>query len=288
MNRHALKGLLDRVERDVLWWRMQRRSPGRNFDVHPDDVVIVSYPRSGNTWTRFLIANLVWPEQAASFTEIERKVPDIYRASRAQLAATPPPRMIKSHEYFDPRYAKVINIVRDPRDVALSYYNYQRKTRVVADDYPVTDFVRRFITGALSPYGSWAENVASWLSTRGGRPDFLLLRYEDMLEAPSAQLANVAAFLGLARTNAELERAVSRSSAAEMRVIEQQDTSWSVTQKSRKDIPFVGSAMRGGWKTALDGRAVQAIEEAWGELIVKLGYELSSETPRRGLRDDRG
>ena len=34
--------------------------PGRNLDVWPDDVFILSYPKSGNTWTRFLIANLVY------------------------------------------------------------------------------------------------------------------------------------------------------------------------------------------------------------------------------------
>ena len=35
--------------------------PGRNLRVFPDDVYIVSYPKSGNTWTRFLIANLIYP-----------------------------------------------------------------------------------------------------------------------------------------------------------------------------------------------------------------------------------
>jgi hypothetical protein len=36
---------------------------GRNLTVFPDDTFIVSYPRSGNTWTRFWIANLLHPEE---------------------------------------------------------------------------------------------------------------------------------------------------------------------------------------------------------------------------------
>src|SRR5438309_6216795 len=44
--------------------------------------------------------------------------------------------LIKTHQYFDPRYRKVIYIVRDPRDVALSYHQFQRKYRQIEDSYP--------------------------------------------------------------------------------------------------------------------------------------------------------
>lgn len=50
---------------------------GRSLAVHPDDTFIVSYPRSGNTWTRFLVANLIHPDQAATFANIERIIPDV-------------------------------------------------------------------------------------------------------------------------------------------------------------------------------------------------------------------
>ena len=48
----------------------------RNFAVYPDDTFVVSYPRSGNTWTRFLIANLMHPEKEVSFKNIESLIPD--------------------------------------------------------------------------------------------------------------------------------------------------------------------------------------------------------------------
>lgn len=275
--KRALKTALRRVERGVVTWRAQSRSPGRNFEPFSDDVIIVSYPRSGNTWTRFLIANLLSPGEAASFVGIEHKVPDIYKATRAQLAATPRPRVIKSHEYFDPRYPRVVYIVRDPRDVTISYYHYQRKTHVIADDFSMNEFVRRFVAGALSPYGSWGENVNSWLATRSDSPDFLLLRYEDMIERTVEALEQISSFLKLSRTPAELEQAVTRSSASEMRNIEKRDSGWSVTQKSRKDIPFVRSASAGGWKGDLSADAIETIEMAWGPLMSRLGYQLASD-----------
>jgi len=35
---------------------------GNNLTVFPDDTFIVSHPKSGNTWMRFLIGNLIYPE----------------------------------------------------------------------------------------------------------------------------------------------------------------------------------------------------------------------------------
>jgi hypothetical protein len=44
----------------------------------------------------------------------------------------------------------------------------------------------------------------------------------------------------------------------------------------RKDIPFVRSAKAGGWQAVLPKAAVAEIESAWGPLMTKLGYELST------------
>ena len=87
---------------------------GRAFQVFSDDIFLVSYPKSGNTWTRFLLGNLMNPNDCITFANVERKVPDIYAESKMTLKKTPRPRLIKSHECFDPRYRRVIFIVRDP------------------------------------------------------------------------------------------------------------------------------------------------------------------------------
>ena len=76
---------------------------GRNLAVYPDDTFIVSYPRSGNTWTRFLVGNLISPDQPATFANIERLVPDAEAQSSRYLKRVPRPRVIKSHQYFDHR-----------------------------------------------------------------------------------------------------------------------------------------------------------------------------------------
>ena len=249
--------------------------PGRNLDVWPDDTFLISYPKSGNTWTRFLVANLAYPDTPADFSNIDTLTPDPEALSKRRLARMPRPRILKSHQYFHPRYMRVIYIVRDPRDVLLSQFHFHRKRQVIGDDYPLEKFVGRFLAGETTPYGSWGENVASWLATRENKPGFLLLRYEDMLEDAARELEKVAAFLGIPADPDRIRKAVTRSAADEMRKMEKaQAKLWASTKDTRQDVPFVRSAKAGGWQTALPKSAVLEIEKAWGHLMHHLGYEL--------------
>jgi hypothetical protein len=251
---------------------------GRGLAVRPDDTFLVSYPRSGNTWTRFLIANLLFPNQPVSFANIERLIPDAEANSSRYMKRLPSPRLIKSHEYFDHRYRRVIYIVRDPRDVAISYYNFQRKYRHIADDYPLVRYVGDFVHGRLNSasWGTWNENVGSWL-VRDGASDFLLLRYEDMIANPERELAKIASFFRVELTPQRLAAAIERSSARQMRELERTEgAEWVTTKDKREDIPFVGTATSGAWKTKLPDESVAEIESAWGPLMVRVGYLLTA------------
>lgn len=251
--------------------------PGRNLVVFPDDTFLVSYPKSGNTWTRFLIANLVYPEKRPDFSNINELIPDPEALSKRHLALMSRPRVLKSHQFFDPRYRQIIYVVRDPRDVALSQFHFHRKRRVIDDDYPVEKFVPRFLSGETSEYGSWAENVASWLATRYSQPGFLLLRYEDMMADTASELAKVASLLNIPATPSRIAHAVEQSSANKMRALESAQTAlWSSTKDTRQDVPFVRAAKAGGWRSELPQASVMELERAWGPLMKWLGYELAS------------
>jgi Sulfotransferase domain len=252
-----------------------RTSSGRYFEVFDDDTFIVSYPKSGNTWTRFLIANLLHPDEPANFGNIDRLVPESEEMTARQLKHLPRPRIMKSHEYFDARFRKVIYIVRDPRDVAVSQFHFLRKRRRITDDSSIEKFVTLFIAGGTCDYGSWGSNVASWLVTRQNADGFLLLRYEDMMTRTNEELSRIAAFLGLHVAPENIAQAVERSSADQMRKLEAANATASVTQNTRKDIPFVRAAGSGGWKTVLPEQSVLELETAWAPLMRWLGYEPS-------------
>jgi Sulfotransferase domain len=250
--------------------------PGRELIILPDDTFLVSYPKSGNTWTRLLIANLLSPGKPADFQTINQLVPDPSSETKRHFQSMPRPRVIKSHFVFDPRYPRVIYIVRDPRDVVISEYHYQRKTRNIDDSYPLEEYVRRFIAGETYPEdGSWGEHVTGWISARDRDARFLLLRYERMLSHTPDELARIASFLKISATPQRLEEIVALSSVERMRDLEKhQGEASSLMKGSRRDVAFIRSAKSGGWRSELPEPLVEKIESAWGPLMHYLGYEL--------------
>jgi hypothetical protein len=268
-------GKLAKMYMDVV---LLRNPAGRNLTVFPDDIFLVSYPRSGSTWSRFLFGNLFHQSQPVDFANMDRLVPQIDDHPDRVLRLLP--RVLKSHECFEPRYPRVIHIVRDPRDVAVSFYYYNLKVRVLPDGYPMDEFVDRFlaaeITGWSDRLGSWEDHTQSWVRMRQGRDNYCLIRYEDLLADPAWELARTAPLLRMDLTPQRIERAVHLSSAVQMRSLEQQQwKKWSTTKDTRQDIPFVREAKSGGWRKHLSEVSVSEIEKAWGETMQELGYELT-------------
>jgi Sulfotransferase domain len=261
-----------------------RVNAGRRLTILPDDRFLVSYPRSGSTWTRFLIGNLLSTGEPITFANVESRCPSIYICSDRQLRRVARPRLLTSHESFDPCYKTIIYVVRDPRDVAVSFYHYSIKNQHIPDNYPLDNFVSRFVAVEIDPvydrWGSWADNVMSWTSMRQGHAGFLLLRYEDMVDAPERELAKVASLLNLDVTPERLSRAVELSSADRMRRLEkEQHQAWMQTSHTRADKPFVRAAASGTWRGVLSPAAIVQIEAAWGGAMQTLGYALNKDLP---------
>ncbi|MGI0081666.1 MAG: sulfotransferase domain-containing protein [Nitrososphaerales archaeon] len=264
---YVTKVLLSRVHAD------------RSLTVFPDDVFLVSYPRSGNTWTRFLVGNLVYPEGHLTFATLDSRIPPIYLFPNRVLRRISRPRILKSHECFDPKYLKTIYIVRDPRDVIVSLYYYLLKRGFCRENNSPNDIVARFLSEGYNNrrWGTWREHVLSWTTVRNGSEGFLLIRYEDLVADTSRELSKVARFLNIDASPSRLARAVELSSADRMRDLEQKESDqWQETKGTRRDIPFVRRAASGGWRHVLSQDTVAAIEEAWGPIMVSLGYELTS------------
>lgn len=261
-----------------------RVNAGRGLTVFPDDIFLVSYGRSGSTWVRFLIGNLVYKDDPVTFLNVESRIPDIYIFPDRVLRGQHRPRILKSHESFDPRYTQIIYVVRDPRDVAVSLYHYDLKRGGIKEGYPLDDFVQLFVAGSprVISWGTWAEHVTSWLSTRGGRDSFLLLRYEDLQADLKQELARVAAWLKIDGGDEGLTRAVELSSMDRMKKLEtEQSREWVETKSTRQDKTFVRSGRTGEWRSVLSEASVTAIETAFGPVMQSLGYEMTSEAAKR-------
>jgi hypothetical protein len=250
--------------------------PGRNLVVFPDDSFLVGYPKSGNTWSRFLVANLLYPNRNPNWANIDELVPSPEVMSKRHFERMQRPRVIWGvHDSFNARYKQVIYIVRDPRDVALSQYAHHRKRKLIEDGHPFAEFLERFLAGETNEHGSWKHNVASWIAARYGDPGFLLVRYEDMISAPEQELGRIAGFLGVKTTSHDLAKAVEQSSPDRMRRLEQEGAEkCALTKNTRLDLPFVRTAKAGNWRSDLPEDSIALIENAWGQWMKWFGYSL--------------
>lgn len=250
--------------------------PGMTLKVRPDDTFLVSYPKSGNTWMRFLIANLLQQNQPVGLLDADDLIPIVDGKSKKFFESMKSPRIIKSHFSLIPAYKRVIYVVRDPRDVVMSQYHYQVKRGVLERDAPLDNYVQSFIKGEVCPYGSWGENVGSWFFTRCDDPNFLLLRYEDMLANVTSGAVRISHFLGLGQDANRIAIAVERSSVENMRKAEKAEgKKWGSTKGTRQEMSFFRSAKSGEGRAKLSRQSIEQIEKAWGRLMQSVGYSIS-------------
>jgi aryl sulfotransferase len=188
---------------------------------------IASYPRSGNTWLRFLLAAYLLGE-ARDSRAVEARIPNFHRGNIDQAWAHDPV-LGKTHLPWNerhPLHEKTrggIYLIRHPKDVLLSNLNYFKlQGEAVEDRAFVLDFVQHGGVGWWhDSMGSWEEHAASWIES-ASLPR-LVIRYEEMKEKPHAALAAVIRFLGLEPEPERIDRAVSDCELPQLRRIEAEE-----------------------------------------------------------------
>jgi len=192
-------------------------------------VWIASYPKSGNTWLRFLLANyLAGPIDRSA--QVEEQIPDLMHGTNLlPLLDQRPVVYSKTHYLWNARHPfarrtdKAIVIVRHPKDVLLSNLNYRWLDRGIDRGFSDEAYARHFIAhGGEKAWidgdmGTLEDNVASWMNSK---PEPLALRYEDILADTAQALTRVVKFLGLVLDPERLAMSVSRSTFEQMRAME--------------------------------------------------------------------
>lgn len=176
-----------------------------------NDVFIVGYPKSGNTWFQNLAAAVVWgliPEYAPPKLAQTDLVPDVHATRFYKRYATP--MYFKSHHLPRQDYRRVVYLLRDGRDVMVSYYHFLRNTR------QEVDFLEMVRNGrGLFPC-KWHEHVEAWLANPYGA-EMLVIRYQDLKTDAVSELSRFCAFVGIDRSREFLEMMAQSASFPKMR-----------------------------------------------------------------------
>ncbi len=270
-------------------------------------VWLASYPRSGNTWTRAFLHDLLEAEgDGADINRLSRftstdNAPHWYlalsgrrsllehsdqeiaalrpRVHRAMTDAAEGLVFAKTHDalvsYLGTPLvtreltAGAVYILRNPLDVAVSYSHF------LGIDLDET-IARMNLRGHRTPthergvyqfLGSWSENVLSW--TRRPNPSLHVMRYEDMVERPEETFAALARFLRLEPGPDRFRRAIERASFAALR---RQEEAGGFPEKPASAARFFREGRAGQWQEVLSDGQVRALIAAHREQMQRFGY----------------
>lgn len=245
---------------------------GSVFKIYDDDIFLVGYPKSGNTWLQFQLACLVAESiNDVDYNTIHGFVPDTHHVDNTNLKKLARPRIMKNHGLYTEKFNKVIYIVRDPRDVVVSYYYHHLKLKTFGRDYTLDAYVAEFIKG--NGFGSWGEHVEGWLSHRLEKPGFLVVRYEDLKKDNEKSLNSIIRFIGEEAGKYNIQGIIDHCSFSSMKSYEKdQVMSQAKFSKTRQDMQFVRSGKSGGWRDELSEESVDLIVTSFSSTMGKLGY----------------
>ena len=269
-------------------------------------VWLASYPKSGNTWMRAFLANLVAnrvdavplaelsrycddearpelfsaiagrPSTELDVGEIAALRPRVHAAIAADARGT---RFVKTHNqagFFDGYAlhnadvtAGAIYIVRNPLDVAVSMTHHFG----LGVDEAIERLGNEDVATANDALfvsqivGSWSTHVKSWADLASDR--ILVLRYEDLIDKPAKQFAKAAKLIGMGQDRARIERAVKHSAFGALSSMEKKH---GFAEASDKTTRFFRTGKINQWREALSREQAMRVIDPNREQMMRFGY----------------
>ncbi len=235
------------------------------FFCRPLGVVhVVEFPKCGGSWVRNMIRtynnnSLFLNDKLVSKNDV-----------------------ILAHKKYRKSYKKPVLVVRDPRDMYVSFYHYEttyvdrsEKTSIVRyykhdagidvkDDF--NNYLQAKLLNSSHPWFYYSQFIDSWIK----RPDICLVRYEDCLEQPENELVRMVRFLDYPVAMEKIKNVVEETSFSsitkkkygESRVPGQVDNS-----------KFHRKGVSGDWRNYFNRSSCEIIEKFEGHTLRQLGYE---------------
>ena len=285
----------------------------------PRTVWLASYPKSGNTWVRAMVAALD-RGHADINSNIRNSVIASGRAPLERLTGLVSSELLdeevdrlrplvdlqldRMHSQADGFWHRKIHdalftkdgapivspeatraaiyLVRDPRDVAVSYSHHTGNDiakivrSMASPSARFSGYHLQVSTQVGQHAGTWSSHVESWLDHE--LFPVVLVRYEDMLADPAAQLARIAHTLGREATSDQLEAAVAATTFDKLK---SQEIESGFHESQNPDRPFFRRGIAGAWRDELSPELAARIESDHGRVMTRLGYLSEASVPVR-------
>nr|XP_053633850.1 luciferin sulfotransferase-like isoform X3 [Cherax quadricarinatus] len=260
-----------------------------NFPVYQDDTWVVTYPKSGTTWTQELVWCLINdPKSPEAKLELKKRFPFFEFDSLISLDLDTTdirkddpmcpgntwhivqnlsaPRTIKSHlpKELLPKQIwqvkpKIVYVCRDPRDVCVSYYYHYIREHGYKNTF--NHFVQLLLDDIMVYTPFWLHILNFWKMRH--EDHILFLRYEDMKKDLAAVVRQVAAFLGRDVNEEQVSWLTHHCSFEEMSknpAVNHETLRMAPTQEA-KAIKFMRKGKVGDWRNHLTEEQQKAFKQ---------------------------
>ncbi|GAB1610983.1 estrogen sulfotransferase-like [Argonauta hians] len=180
------------------------------FQKRPDDTFICAYPYSGTHWL-WEVASMVARKKAERITGVKEEMM-LEVIPQSTLDNVESPRVLNTHilpsilpeDLLD--NGRIIFVMRNPKDVVVSAF--RQTTGAIYSSYKGTfaNFFEMFIQGKVY-YGDYFKYNLSWLTAVQGKPNVLVVSYEEASQDLEKVVTRISEFLQ-ADLNPELCREI--------------------------------------------------------------------------------
>ena len=274
-------------------------------------VWIASYPKSGNTWIRsFLCSYFFLDLDKESFSfDVLRHMPVFPNKKLFNAFGSNPKNLqelakswiqvqkkinlnkkvnfLKTHNAFG-NYKKhhftdkintlgAIYIVRDPRDVLVSYSKHMKKSisetlKLIQDDNHIGFLEdQEGVIGDIR--GSWSQHYNSWKNFN--IREKLIIKYEDLIEDPFNNFLKAINYLnrliGLKVDEENIKKCIKITSFNNLQNLEK-TTGFKEKLTNHSDVPFFNTGKVKQWQKVLDKETINIVEKKFAKEMSELNY----------------
>ena len=171
-----------------------------------------------------------------------------------------------------------IYIVRDPRDVLLSYSHHLALSHkdtleiMLKNEHYELDLSDKNIKDGYkrSILGNWSNHYLSWKLYKGRK--IFILKYEDLVENPKKKFLEILEYLknffSLEINEERINKSINVTKFENLQKLEKQHG----FNEQSNNPNFFRKGIIGDWKTSLDPKLTKVIEKNFKKEMIELGY----------------
>ncbi|XP_041420538.1 amine sulfotransferase isoform X2 [Xenopus laevis] len=256
----------------------------KDFYIRDTDVFLVTYPKSGTSWVQQILCLLYYEGHRTGTESIKtgERMPWIeFNFRNIDFDSRSSPRLFTSHlpyhlvpQDLKNKKAKVIYVIRNPKDVMNSYYHFEDILEIeVQKSTNFEKFMEKFLAGNVSPC-TWFDHVRGWY-THSDDLNILFVKYEDMIMDLHSAVIQISTFLGKELDDGLLDTVVRCATFKHMKTDSRanKDDVPGILLKGKGD--FMRKGVIGDWKNIMTVAQSEKFDEIYQEKMMDLPVNLT-------------